>query len=88
VNNQVLENRVMCTADGRDTGAWKTGKSGLRWSALQCLASEGSHIVFAFTHKAIYYTDAECHEQCLPSFVLDKVRQCCREWINSCMHIA
>jgi hypothetical protein len=72
----------MCTADGRDTGAWKTGKSGLRRSALQCLPSESSHIVLALTQKGASYTDEACHEQYLPSLVLDKIRQCCREWIS------
>jgi hypothetical protein len=52
----VLEKRVMCTADGRDTGTWMIGKSGLRRSALQCLASEGSHVVFAFTQKQAIQT--------------------------------
>jgi hypothetical protein len=36
-----------------------------------CLRAEASH------------TDVACHEHHLPSFALDKVRQCCREWINS-----
>jgi hypothetical protein len=33
-------------------------------------------------HTAASYTDEACHEQYLPSLVLDKVRQCCREWIS------